>query len=304
VDYCGIDWTLSDRILLVSICREARRNAIDTATMNELTNVFTRADLDDEVRAVVVTGRGKYFCAGGDLAPGEATFDAVALGRATAENEHVETGGPLAMSVFRSRKPIIAAINGAAVGIGITMTLPMDVRLATPGCKIAFPFVRRGIVPDACAAWFLPRIVGLGTALDWACSGRTFMAEEALEAGLVTRISPPETIVSDAIEMARDIVANTAPVAVATTRQLFVRMAGAAHPLEAFNIESPAIFELGRSPDAREGIRAFLDKRSPRFSLKVSADMPSCVPWWPEEEAINRNIGGPATVFEQPTRMP
>jgi enoyl-CoA hydratase/carnithine racemase len=304
VDYKGIDWSLSDRILLVSICRESRRNAIDTATMNELTNVFTRADLDDEVRALVVTGRGKYFCAGGDLAPGEATFDAVALGRSTAEDDHVETGGPLAMSVFRSRKPIIAAINGAAVGIGITMTLPMDVRLATPGCKIAFPFVRRGIVPDACAAWFLPRIVGLGTALDWACSGRTFLAEEALEAGLIKSICPPETIVSDAIQMARDVVANTAPVAVAITRQLFMRMAGAAHPLDAFKIESPAIFELGRSADAREGVRAFLDKRSPRFSLKVSANMPKCVPWWPEEEAINRNVGGPAAAFDRQPRRP
>jgi len=297
VNYQGINWNLEDRVLLVSISREERRNAIDTATMNELTNVFTRADLDDEVRAVVVTGRGRYFCAGGDLAPAEATFDAVALGRATGAGDHVETGGPLAMSVFRSRKPIIAAINGAAVGIGLTMTLPMDVRLAVPGCKLAFPFVRRGIVPDACASWFLPRIVGLGTALDWACSGRTFFAEEALEAGLVTKLCPAETIVAEALQLARDVVENTAPVAVATTRQMFLRMAGAAHPLDAFNIESPAIFELGRSPDAREGVRAFLDKRRPNFTLKVSADMPSPAPWWSEDEAINRNVGGAADPF-------
>jgi enoyl-CoA hydratase/carnithine racemase len=297
VDYKGIDWTLNEGVLLVSICREGRRNAIDTATMNELTNVFTRADLDEEVRAVVVTGRGKYFCAGGDLGPGEATFDAVALGRATTHQDHVETGGPLAMSVFRSRKPIIAAINGPAVGIGITMTLPMDVRLATPGCKMAFPFVRRGIVPDACAAWFLPRIVGLSDALDWACSGRTFLAEEALEAGLIKRICPAETILADAMQMARDIVLNAAPVAVAITRQMFLRMAGAAHPLDAFKIESPAIFELWRSPDAREGVRAFLDKRPAHFELTVSKNMPAWVPWWSEEEGINRNVGGPATAF-------
>jgi enoyl-CoA hydratase/carnithine racemase len=298
VNYKGINWQLEDGVLLVSICREERRNAIDTATMNELTNVFTRADLDDEVRAVVVTGQGRYFCAGGDLAPGEATFDAVALGRATNTGDHVETGGPLAMSVFRSRKPIIAAINGPAVGIGITMTLPMDVRLAVPGCKLAFPFVRRGIVPDACASWFLPRIVGLGTALDWACSGRTFLAEEALEAGLISKIHPADTIVAEARRLARDIVENAAAVAVATTRQMFLRMAGAAHPLEAFDIESPAIFELGRSPDAREGVRAFLDKRRPNFTLKVSTDMPSPVPWWPDEEAINRDVGGSADPFD------
>jgi enoyl-CoA hydratase/carnithine racemase len=299
VDYKGISWTLEDRILLVSICREEHRNAIDTGTMNELTNVFTRADLDEEVRAVVLTGQGKYFCAGGDLAPAEATFDAVVLGRATNVHDHVETGGPLAMSVFRSRKPIIAAINGPAVGIGITMTLPMDVRLATPGCKLAFPFVRRGIVPDACASWFLPRIVGLSTALDWVCSGRTFPAEEALQAGLISKICPAATIIAEAIQLARDIVENTAPVAVATARQMFLRMAGAPHPLDAFRIESPAIFELGRSPDAREGVRAFLDKRAPYFTSTVSENMPSCSPWWSENEAINRDVGGPAEPFNR-----
>jgi enoyl-CoA hydratase/carnithine racemase len=297
VDYKGISWKLTDHILVVTIDREEHRNAIDTATMNELTNIFTRADLDDDVRAVVVTGRGKYFCAGGDLAPGEKTFDAVALGRATTIHDHVETGGPLGMSVFRNRKPFIAAINGAAVGIGITMTLPMDVRLATPGCKMAFTFVRRGIVPDACASWFLPRIVGLSNALDLACSGRTFRSEEALTAGLIHKICPPDMIVAEATRIAREIVDNAAPVAVATTRQMIMRMAGAAHPLDAFAIESKAIFELGRSPDAREGVRAFLDKRPPHFALKVSENMPSCVPWWSSDEAINDGVGGPATSF-------
>lgn len=297
MDYKGISWKLSDHILVVTIDREKHRNAIDTATMNELTNIFTRADLDDEVRAVVVTGRGKYFCAGGDLAPGERTFDAVALGRAKTVDDHVETGGPLGMSVFRNRKPFIAAINGPAVGIGITMTLPMDVRLATPACKMAFTFVRRGIVPDACASWFLPRIVGLSNALDFACSGRTFLAEEALTAGLIHKICPAESILAEAMRIAREIVDNAAPVAVATTRQMIMRMAGAAHPLDAFAVESKAIFELGRSPDAREGVRAFLDKRAPRFVLKVSKDMPSCVPWWPSDEAINEGVGGPAALF-------
>jgi enoyl-CoA hydratase/carnithine racemase len=299
VDYKGISWELTDQILIVTIDREARRNAIDTVTMNELTNIFTRADLDDEVRAVVVTGRGKYFCAGGDLAPGEKTFDAVALGRAKGERDHVETGGPLAMSVFRNRKPFIAAISGAAVGIGMTMTLPMDVRLATPGCKMAFTFVRRGIVPDACASWFLPRIVGLSNALELACSGRTFLAEEALSAGLIYKICPPESILAEALRIAHEIIDNAAPVAVATTRQMIMRMAGVPHPLDAFAIESKAIFEMGRSPDAREGVRAFLDKRRPRFPLKVSQNMPSVFPWWAPEEAINDGVGGPATPFER-----
>jgi enoyl-CoA hydratase/carnithine racemase len=300
VEYKGISWTLTDHILVVTIEREPQRNAIDTATMNELTNIFTRADLDDEVRVVIVTGRGKYFCAGGDLSPGEKTFDAVALGRAKDVHDHVETGGPLGMSVFRNRKPFIAAINGAAVGIGITMTLPMDVRLATPGCKMAFTFVRRGIVPDACASWFLPRIVGLSTALDLACSGRTFLAEEALSAGLIYKICSAETILDEARRIARELVDHAAPVAVATTRQMIMRMAGAAHPLDAFAIESAAIFELGRSADAREGVRAFLDKREPHFSLMVSKNMPACVPWWSPDEAINEGVGGAATPFEEP----
>lgn len=297
VKYKGISWELRDRILIVTIDRVEKRNAIDTATMNELTHVFTRADADDAVRAVVVTGRGSFFCAGGDLSSGEATFDAVAEGRATSGQDHVETGGPLAMSVFRNRKPFIAAINGPAVGIGITMTLPMDLRVAVPGAKLAFSFVRRGIVPDACASWFLPRIVGLGTALDWVGSGRTFLAEEALQAGLVQSLYAPDQILTAAIELAHRMVDATAPVAGATARQLILRMAGAAHPLESYALESRAIFELGQSADAREGVRAFLDKRAPQFPRKVSADMPTVYPWASQDEALNEGVGGPVESF-------
>lgn len=296
--YKGISWEIQDRILIVTIDRADKRNAIDTATMNELTHVFTRADADDQVRAVVVTGRGSFFCAGGDLSPGEATFDAVAEGRAKSDRDHVETGGPLAMSVFRNRKPFIAAINGPAIGIGITMTLPMDIRLSVPGAKLAFSFVRRGIVPDACASWFLPRIVGLGAALDWAGSGRTFLAEEAMRTGLVQSLHAPDQILSAAIALAQQMVDATAPVAGAIARQLILRMAGASHPLDSYDIEAQAIYELGRSADAREGVRAFLDKRAPQFPGTVSADMPGVYPWYTKAEALNEGVGGPIEPFE------
>jgi enoyl-CoA hydratase/carnithine racemase len=295
--YQGISWQLQSNVLTVTIERPEKRNAIDTATMNELTHVFTRADRDDQVRAVVVTGRGAYFCAGGDLSPGEATFDPIALERCKSYEDHVETGGPLAMSVFRSRKPFIAAINGAAVGVGITMTLPMDIRISTPGTKLAFAFVRRGIVPDACASWFLPRIVGLGRALEWIGGGAIIRAEQALEAGLVRSLHAPEDILQAAISLAHEMVDHTAPVAGAVARQMVLRMSGAAHPLDAYAVESRAIFELGRSSDAREGVRAFLDKRNARFERKVSTDMPRVYPWWSQQEGLNEGVGGPIEPF-------
>ncbi|MBA3743130.1 enoyl-CoA hydratase-related protein [Sporichthya sp.] len=283
--YAGLDWKLDDGILTVTIDRPECLNAIDTRTMNELTHVFARAHRDDAVRVVIVTGRGRAFCAGGDLRPGEATFDAVDQGRADSAADHVETGGPLAMSVFTNHKPFIAAINGPAVGIGLTLTLPMDLRIAVPGAKLAMSFVRRGIVPDACATWFLPRLVGAGTALDWAVSGRTFRSEEAHRAGLVDELCPAEELLERANERAREYLA-AAPVAIAATRALVWRMAGAPHPLDAYAVEAPMIFELGARSDAREGVRAFLDKRPPRFTQRVSADMPSNYPWWDRAEAL------------------
>jgi enoyl-CoA hydratase/carnithine racemase len=189
------------------------------------------------------------------------------------------------MSVFRSRKPFIAAINGAAVGVGLTMILPMDARIAVPGAKLAMSFVRRGIVPDACATWFLPRLVGLSTALDWAGTGRTFTTEEGHRAGLVDELVAPEQLLVRARERAREYLA-AAPVAVAMTRQMVLRMAAAEHPLDAYAVESPAIFELGRSDDAREGVAAFLDKRVPRFPGRVSTGMPSVYPWWSRSEEL------------------
>lgn len=286
-EYRSLSWDLGDDgILVVTIDRAERLNALDTAGMSELTHVFTRADRDDAVRAVIVTGAGRAFCAGGDLSPRGATFDAVAEGRATSQEDHVETGGPLAMSVFTNRKPFIAALNGAAVGIGLTMILPMDIRLAVPGAKLAMSFVRRGIVPDACATWFLPRLVGLSTALDWAASGRTFSSEEALSAGLIDELCAPEDLLERARERAREYL-QAAPVAVALTRQMVLRMSGAEHPLDAYVVEAPAIFELGRSADAKEGVAAFLEKRTPHFPGRVSTDLPAVYPWWSRDEMLS-----------------
>lgn len=286
VTYKALRWDLDDDgILTVTIDRPEKLNAVDTAAMNELTHIFTRADRDDRVRVVIVTGAGRAFCAGGDLSSGTRTFDAVSEGRASGSQDHVETGGPLAMSVFGCRKPFIAALNGAAVGVGLTMILPMDVRIAVPGAKLAMSFVRRGIVPDACATWFLPRLVGLSTALDWAGTGRTFSTDEGHRAGLIDELVAPERLVERARERAREYLA-AAPVAVAMTRQMVLRMAAAEHPLDAYAVESSAIFELGRSGDAAEGVAAFLGKRPPDFPGRVGADMPSVYPWWSRTEQL------------------
>jgi enoyl-CoA hydratase/carnithine racemase len=298
--YRALRWELDAAgILTVTINRPEKLNAVDTAAMRELTHIFTRADRDDRVRVVIVTGAGRAFCAGGDLSSGTQTFDAVAEGRASDAADHVETGGPLAMSVFRCRKPFIAALNGAAVGVGLTMILPMDVRIAVPGAKLAMSFVRRGIVPDACATWFLPRLVGLSTALDWAGTGRTFTTDEAHRAGLIDEVVAPEQLLGRARERAREYLA-AAPVALAMTRQMVLRMAAAEHPLDAYAVESPAIFELGRSEDAKEGVAAFLDKRPPRFPGRVSADMPSVYPWWSRAE----ELADPGPIEPFPDRPP
>ncbi len=296
MSYAALRWELdAEGILTVTIDRPDKLNALDTVAMNELTHVFTRADRDDRVRVVIVTGAGRAFCAGGDLSGGSSTFDAAAHGRGTSAEEHVETGGPLAMSVFTNRKPFVAALNGAAVGVGLTLTLPMDTRIAVPGAKLALSFVRRGIVPDACASWFLPRLVGLPTALDWAGTGRTFRSEEALGAGLLAELVAPSELMERARAIAREYL-HAAPVAVAMTRQLVLRMAAAEHPLDAYAVEAPAIFELGRSADAREGVSAFLDKRRPVFPGRVSRDLPGAYPWWTRPEQLADP--GPVEPFE------
>jgi enoyl-CoA hydratase/carnithine racemase len=244
--------------------------------LDALIAALDRADADDAVRAVIVTGAGRAFCAGADLGAGGATFDRAG----TTAEEHRDGGGRVALRIFDLAKPVIAAINGPAVGFGATMTLPMDVRLASSAARIGFVFARRGVVPEACSTWFLPRIVGIARAAEWVYTGRVFAAEEAQAGGLVSRVVAPEALVDAARELALEIARNTSAVSVALSRQMMWKLLGADHPMTAHRLDSLAMWWTGRSADAREGVTSFLDKRPPRFTGRPSADMPPFYPWW------------------------
>jgi enoyl-CoA hydratase/carnithine racemase len=244
---------------------------------HELMRLFDEIDANDDVRAVIVTGEGRAFCAGADLGSGGQTFDASGHQK---QEEHRDGGGQVTLRIFECMKPVIAAINGPAVGVGITMTLPMDVRLASDTAKMGFVFARRGIVPEAASSWFLPRIVGIAQAMEWVSTGRIFPAQEALAGRLVSRVLPAAELLPAAQALGREIADNTSAVSVALARQMMWRMLGAAHPLEAHLVDSKAIYAMGRSADAYEGVQSFLEKRPPRFSLRVSKDMPAFFPWW------------------------
>jgi len=281
--YADIRYEVSERTAVVTLYRPDRLNAFTRAMRDELIDAFSRADADDAVRAVIVTGAGRAFCAGADLSAGGSTFDYARRDGLSAET-HRDGGGQVALRIFEMKKPVIAAVNGPAVGIGATMQLPMDVRLASTEARFGFVFTRRGIVPEACSSWFLPRLVGIGQALEWTLSGRVFGAEEARAGGLVQHVLPPEELLPAAHALAREIAEHTAPVAVALARQMMWRMLGADHPMEAHKIDSRGIFHLGRSPDVAEGIAAFKEKRAPKFGMRVSTDMPAFYPWWTERE--------------------
>ncbi|CAG0969784.1 2-(1,2-epoxy-1,2-dihydrophenyl)acetyl-CoA isomerase [Myxococcaceae bacterium] len=277
MSYETLETRIEDRILTLTLHRPERLNAFTTQMQRELLHAFDAIDADDEVRAVIVTGAGRAFCAGADLGGGGKTFDA---SREQALDEHRDGGGEVTLRIFESRKPVIAALNGAAVGVGATMTLPMDVRLASRDARIGFVFARRGIVPEAASSWFLPRIVGIAQAMEWVATGRVFGADEALAGGLVSKVLAPEELMPAARALAREIAENTSAVSVALARQMLWRMLGADHPMEAHRIDSKAIFSMGRSPDAYEGVSSFLEKRPPAFRMKVSSDMPAFFPWW------------------------
>ncbi|SFU48596.1 Enoyl-CoA hydratase/carnithine racemase [Methylobacterium sp. 174MFSha1.1] len=270
---------LEDGVLTITLNRPDKLNAF-TATMREvMVACLGRADRDDAVRAVIVTGRGRGFCAGADMSAGAARFDVA--GRAGADGEALrDSGGRLALRLFESKKPVIAAVNGAAVGVGATMLLPMDIRLAATNARFAFPFTRRGLVPEACSSWFLPRAVGMQRAMEWVATGRMIPAEEALASGLVRSLHAPDDLLPAARALAREIADAAAPVSVALARQMLWRMLGAEHPMEAHRIESRLLAERGRSPDVKEGVTSFFEKRAPDFSGRVSADMPEGYPWW------------------------
>jgi enoyl-CoA hydratase/carnithine racemase len=277
---------LAERVLTITLNRPERLNAWTAQMGSELRAAFDRADADDEVRAVIVTGAGRGFCAGADLESGGDTFDYRArTGEAAGAGAPPrDNGGQLTLRIFESTKPVIAAINGPAVGVGATMTLPMDVRLASETARMGFVFVRRGIVPEACSSWFLPRVVGISRAMEWVATGRVFDAQEALEGGLVRSIHPPGELIDAAHALAREIADNAAPVSVALARRIMWRMLGAEHPMIAHRADSRGLFLRGQAQDVREGIAAFLEKRPADFPERVSEGLPDIMPGWKTPE--------------------
>jgi enoyl-CoA hydratase/carnithine racemase len=277
MEFEQIRYEVDDGIATVTLNRPDRLNAWTPTMQHELISALDQTDADDRVRAVVFTGEGRGYCAGADLAAGGSTFERGEQ-LPTEEEEHRDGGGVFTLRAFESTKPLIAAINGPAVGVGITMTLPMDVRLAAEDAKIGFVFVRRGIVPEAASSWFLPRLVGISQAMEWVATGRVFSAQEALDAGLVSSLHPRADLLPAAYALAREIAENTAPVSVALARRMLWTMLGADHPREAHRVDSRAMLVRGRSADAREGVTAFLEKRPAAFPDKVSDGLPDVLP--------------------------
>jgi len=273
---------VADGVGTVTFDRPDKLNALNAVMLEELLAVLEQADADDAVRVLIVTGAGRAFCAGADLSGGGQTFDRVARGRGEVPGEHRDGGGRVTLRIFAMKKPLIAAINGPAVGFGITMTLPMDIRIASTAARIGFVFTRRGVVPEACSSWFLPRLVGISRAAEWVYTGRVFPAEEALRGGLVSRVLAPERLLPVARELALEIARNTSAISVALSRQLMWRLLGADHPMEAHRLDSKCMDWTGRSADGYEGVSAFLEKRPARFTLRPSVDLPPFYPWWRE----------------------
>ena len=268
-------------ILTVRNNRPDRLNALSPEMLGEILDLLDEVDRNDAIRVVVWTGEGRAFCAGADLGGGAGTFDRSGEEEARA---HRDGGGLAALRLFDCRKPLIAAINGPAVGVGVTMTLPMDVRIASRTARMGFVFARRGIVPEACSSWFLPRVVGINQAAEWVYTGRIFPAQEALAARLVSRVVAPGELLATARALAREMADGTSAMSVALARQLMWKMLGADHPMEAHKIDSQCIYWMGRSADAIEGVTSFLEKRPPQFKLKPSTEMPEFYPWWEERK--------------------
>jgi enoyl-CoA hydratase/carnithine racemase len=278
-------YAVEDGIATITLSRPEKLNAFNTTMMREMIAAFDETDGDDAVRAVIVTGAGRAFCAGADLSGGAETFDyekRSAADREARQRDGVQRdgGGLLTLRIFDSLKPVISACNGAAVGVGVTMQLAMDIRLASTEARYGFVFARRGLNPEAASSWFLPHLVGVQTALEWCYTGRIFPAQEAHDRGLVRSLHAPEDLLPAARALAREIADNTAPVSVAITRQLIWRMAGAAHPMEAHRADSRGIQARGRSGDAREGVSSFLEKRPANYPDRVSSDLPDIWPQW------------------------
>ena len=277
-----IIYDVSDGIATITLNRPDKLNAFTARMMHEVIEALEMTDADDDVKVVIFTGAGRAFCAGADLSSGGETFAKGGSDIQTEQGVPRDGGGMVSLRIFASKKPVIGAINGAAVGVGVTMTLPMDIRIASDTARFGFVFARRGIVPEACSSWFLPRLVGIQQATEWVFTGRVFDADEALHGGLVRSVHPGDEVIVVARALAREIVDNTAPVSVALSRQMLWRMLGASHPMEAHRADSRGIMERGRSADSKEGVVSFLEKRPAVYPDKVSDGLPDLFPNWDE----------------------
>ena len=292
--YEQILYEVADQVLTITLNRPDKLNAFTATMQREMMDAFDRADRDDGIRAIIVTGAGRAFCAGADLSSGADTFDRdarrgairrLADGRVDYSDPNArDGGGQVTLRIFKCLKPVIAAVNGPAVGIGVTMQLAMDIRIASEAARFGFVFSQRGIVPEAASSWFLPRIVGISQALEWCYTGRVFPAQEALAGRLVSKVVPGDELLPTARALAREIASKTAPVSIALIRQMMWRMLGADDPMEAHKVDSRGIYTRGRSEDVKEGVMSFLEKRPANFKNKISSDMPDFFPWWDERE--------------------
>lgn len=283
MSYSTILYEVKDSILTITLNRPEALNAFNNEMLFELIDACDHADADDDVKAIIITGAGRGFCAGADLSGGGNAFDYDS--REDKESGlSRDGGGRLTLRLYELNKPIIAAINGPAVGVGVTMTLPMDIRLASTSAKFGFVFARRGIVPEACSSYFLPRVVGISKALEWCYSGKVFPASEAMDGGLLRSLHEPEDLLVEAKKIAAEIRDNTSAVSITLVRHMMWKMLGADHPMEAHKIDSRGIYHRGKSPDSKEGVVSFLEKRPAEFPGKVSTDMPEFFPWWEGRE--------------------
>ena len=276
MDYEQILYDVDEKILTITLNRPEKLNAYTGTMQAEIIDALDRADADDDVKAIIFTGAGRGFCAGADLSAGGKTFDSESSGRGL----HPDGGGVLTLRIFECLKPVISACNGQAVGVGATMQCAMDIRLASESARYGFVFSKRGVVPEACSSWFLPRVVGISNALEWCFSGRVFSAAEALEKGFVRSVHKDEDLMPAARKLALEFATQTSAISIAMIRQMMWKMLGADHPMEAHKVDSRGIFYTGKSADANEGVMSFLEKRPPEFPGKVSSEMPEFFPWW------------------------
>jgi enoyl-CoA hydratase/carnithine racemase len=284
MDFQDIIYEVNDGIATITLNRPDKMNAFTGRMMHEIISALDLSDADDNVKAVIFTGAGRAFCAGADLSSGGATFSKGGSDIQTKQGVPRDGGGMVSLRIFNSLKPVIGAINGAAVGVGVTMTLPMDIRVASDGAKFGFVFAKRGILPEACSSYFLPRLVGIQQATEWVFTGRVFSAEEALNGRLVRSVHSGDELLAVARGIAREIADNTAPVSVALSRQMLWRMMGASHPMDAHAVESRGISARGRSADSKEGVTSFLEKRAAVYPDRVSDGLPDIFPNWEDPE--------------------